>query len=159
MVQLRSICQLCGVAFLIARIRRPDEPFSAAWDSNGTWYIHEYPDDVERFCKEIGGCQMLSREPHQWAEHVAGPGCASYQGYSGHRISVEEMKGCRAIQFLVKKTSDWETEDDDQKFEIESDYFLTGTGNGLPDETLLNLSPTRHGIDSISYENIVYYVS
>ena len=102
---------------------------------------------------------MLSREPHQWPEHIAGPRCATYMGYSGHRISVEEMKGCRAIQFLVKKTSNWETEDDDQQFEIESDYFLTGTVNGLPHETPLDLSPTRHGIDSISYENIVYYVS
>ncbi len=41
-------------------------------------------------------------------------------GYPGYLISVEKMKGCRAVQCLLKKTDDevWKPEDDDQYFEI-----------------------------------------
>jgi streptomycin 6-kinase len=45
---------------------------------------------------------LIEREGGDF-EHVAGPGCVCGQGYSGHRILLEKMKGCRALQCLVLK--------------------------------------------------------
>lgn len=61
------------------------------------------------------------------------------------------------MQALVKKGEDWEPEDDDEDFEIKSQYFLTGVGDGSPDcLPLENIRPARHGIDSISITNVCY---
>ncbi|MCJ1421091.1 hypothetical protein MMC32_007453 [Xylographa parallela] len=89
-------------------------------------------------------------------EHISGPGCISRSGYSGQRISLEEMKGCRAIQCLVQKETDWQPQPDDQDFELESDYFLTGVGCSPPDRVPLNLSKTaRHNTDNFYLFNLV----
>lgn len=69
------------------------------------------------------------------------------------------MKGCRAIQCLVKKMSGCKPEDDDQGFEIRSDFFLAGTGDGSSSETPLPLYPMRHVTDSVYYEDILFSVS
>ena len=88
-------------------------------------------------------------------QHIADPGCASDDGYSGHRISIEEMKGCKAVQVLVKKGKAWEPEDDDQDFEIESELLLTGVGDGSPDDgPLKDIKPARHGINSTHIANV-----
>ena len=42
-----------------------------------------------------------------------GPGCVSGLGYSGHRISLAEMKGRRQFQCLVTKKASWMPGDDD----------------------------------------------
>lgn len=81
---------------------------------------------------------------------MAGPGCIRKLGYSGYQISVEEMKGCRAVQCLMKKGSGWRAEADDQDFELESNYFLTGLGDGSPDESpLMDIIPARHGVEEL----------
>jgi hypothetical protein len=59
-------------------------------------------------------------------EHIAGPGCGHKGGYSGHRITVEEMLGCTTSQCLVYKPDWWRPEDDDEDFEREGRYFLSG---------------------------------
>jgi hypothetical protein len=92
-----TMCQLCGVSPAISRLRRPDEPFEAAWSYYGEGFT-EYGDS----CRENSGCMKIEREGGEF-EHVAGPGCVCGQGYSGHRILLEEMKGCRALQCLVLK--------------------------------------------------------
>jgi len=74
------VCQLCGVSFAIARLRRADEPREAAWNYSGTGVV-EYED-------ETGHDDCGSTE----GEHIAGPECHGVNAYSGHRISVEEMK-------------------------------------------------------------------
>jgi len=74
------ICQLCGVSFAIARLRRADEPIEAAWDSSGVLLPQAEDMESSDECSAIDG------------EHIAGIECISTQGYSGHRISVEEMK-------------------------------------------------------------------
>ena len=40
------MCRLWGVIFAIARIRRADEPFEAAWNYCGTEFVDDdaYPD-------------------------------------------------------------------------------------------------------------------
>lgn len=146
-----TMCQLCGVSFAIARLRRADEPESAAWDYTGSMVV-----DAEYYglCGDGSGCTMPGDEGR---EHIAGPNCVSENGYTGHRISVAEMKGCRAVQCLLKKDGNWVPEDDDQDFEVEGDYFLTGVGDGSPDEAPLeDIQPARHGVSSALIFNMVF---
>ena len=103
------------------------------------------------------GCKILDDGLHR-VQHLAGPGCASDGGYSGYHISVEEMQGCRAVQALAKKGEGWQPEADDENFEVESRFFLTGIGDGSPDYgPLEGLKPARHGISSISISNVSCY--
>ena len=91
-----TMCQLCGVSFAIAHLRRADEPEEATWDYTGSDFVNA--DD------------------------------ANY----------------------------WTPESDDQDFEVEGDYFLTGVGDGSPDEAPLdNIQPARHGISHIIIMNMV----
>lgn len=99
-------CQLCGVSFAIARLRRADEPEEAAWDYAGYDFVDVH-DDSDGICGEGSGCTIPDDEDNRVGEHVAGPGCVSESGYSGHRISVVEMKGCRAVQCLIKKDTNF----------------------------------------------------
>ena len=62
----------------------------------------------------------------EFQEHIAGPACGHKGGYSGHRISVEEMRGCTTLQCLVRKPDGWHPEDDDEGFEREGRHFLSG---------------------------------
>ena len=156
MGNFETMCQLCGVSFAIARHRRADEPPSAAWDYTGSRYGSLILEALFReTCRDTGsGCELLESESSTY-QHIANPECASDNGYSGCRISVEEMKGCRAVQVLVKKREGWEPEDDDEDFEIKSEYFLTGIGDGSPDcVPLEDLRPARHGIESIHIANV-----
>lgn len=150
------VCQLCGVSFAIARLRRADEPEDAAWRYYGHHFVDldEYTVDG-RLCGDSSGCYTHGEGARE-GEHIAGPGCVSESGYSGYRISVEEMKGCRAVQCLVTKGSDWTPEDGDEEFEIEGRHFLMGIGDGSPDEEPLEtIAPARHGIDIILIGNLV----
>ncbi|MCJ1391456.1 hypothetical protein MMC18_004320 [Xylographa bjoerkii] len=148
-----TLCQLCGVSFAIARLRRADEPLEAAWDYSGHGYI-----DTDEYdcCREGSGCELVG-DQDIGLEHVSGPGCTSWKGYSGQRISLAEMKGCRAIQCLMQKDPSWKPEPDDQDFELESDYFLTGIGDGSPDERPLDeMKTVRHGVERIDVSNIIH---
>ena len=158
-------CELCGVSFAIARLRRVDEPEGAGWDSAGLNYILAYDSDsgldVSALCEEGSGCRVFDRGGGRTEEHLAGPGCVAYSGYSGHRISLAEMKGCRAVQCLVKKTASWMPEDDDQDFEIEGDYFLSGIRDDLPYTTpqLEFMESSRHGVQFLAMSYIVCFSS
>ncbi len=143
-------CQLCGIGFAIARIRHAGEPKQAAWDYPGG--RENFPDES---CGEGSGCNMIGAK--HWREHIAGPGCVSIRGYNGHRITVEEMKGSRAVQALLIERPLWIPEPDDQEFEIEGKYFLTGIGDGSPDGTeyLENSEPVRHGLEKVFISNML----
>ena len=147
-------CQICGVSFAIARNRRVDEPASAAWDYRGSAYI-EYGILVGT-CGDgtDSGCKIFDDGRHGF-QHLAAPGCASVNGYSGYRISVEEMQGSRAVQALAKKGEDWQPEADDETFEVESQFFLTGVGDGSPGSLpLQGLKPARHSISGVWITNV-----
>lgn len=90
-----------------------------------------------------------------WCEHIAGPDCTIVAGYSGYRISLEEMKGCTSFQCLMEKRRDWQPIEDDEGFELESDFFLTGLGIDMPsrDENSPTVLPVRHGADLIEPED------
>lgn len=146
-----TYCQICGVSFAIARNRRVDEPQPAAWDYTGLAY-----DFISETCGDGFGssCKILDDGRHGF-QHLAGPGCASIDGYSGYRISVEEMQGSRAVQALAKKGEDWQPEADDESFEVESQFFLTGVGDKIPDSgRLQGIRPARHGVSGMWIGNV-----
>lgn len=77
----------------MGRCRTQYEPQEAGWGLNiGLYYSG-------KLClKNKGGeCENISVDGGQDV-HVAGPGCTYEGGYSGHRISVEEMKVCQNHQ-------------------------------------------------------------
>ena len=87
-------------------------------------------------------------------EHIAGPNCEDTQSYNGHNISAEEMRTCTAVQCLIEKESqtrnwlpEWTSESDDEDFERESKYFLSGLGDrtGSWDDDGF-CSSTRHNV-------------
>lgn len=105
---------------------------------------------------ENNDCEIKHRTDGD--EHIAGIECAATDGYSGHRITLEEMRGCRAVQCLMDKFRGWEPEEDDQDFERDSQCFLTGTGDapsGLGWGHLQNLQRVRHGIARCTVSNMV----
>ena len=66
------------------------------------------------------------------------------------------MKGCRVVQYLIRKDVDWKPESDDEAFETDGTSFLSGISDGpTPRTPLENSYPVRHGIPGI---NIEYYV-
>lgn len=84
-------------------------------------------------------------------EHVAGVGCCCPTGYSGHRISAMEMRGCDTLQSFLEKSllgsGACDPVSGDHDFEIESNYFLTGISDGYPDVEAGGsiVSPARRG--------------
>ena len=135
-------CQLCGVSFAIAGLRRAHELEAAAW----SLFRHDFT-SVDDTILKTGG--------NPAGEHIIGHGYVQGLEYSGNRISLAEMKGCRDAQCLVKKSSDWRAEDDDQSFEVQGNFFLTGVGkpNGI---VLDYIASARHGVDRTLIENVVY---
>ena len=145
-------CQLCGVSFAIARLRCADEPEEAGWDPTGWDYVKVCNSDEDDrgmsvLCHKGSGCTVSDRRGDWPGEHLAGHGCVSNRGYAGHRISLAEMKGCRAFQCLVKKNADWMPEDDDQDFELEGDYFLSGIRELFPGDSARDIKYIRHGVE------------
>ncbi|KAH9207732.1 hypothetical protein DL95DRAFT_313172, partial [Leptodontidium sp. 2 PMI_412] len=145
----------CGVNFSIARIRGAHEPVDAAWAYCGLDYITR-----KSIFGGTSGCQSFQREENGDArgslvgEHVASPGCYSTAGYCSHRLSTEEMSGCRTLQCLLKKDENWQAQDDDQDFKRTSNYFLTGISDRSPDQSpAMSLNPVRHGADEVWISN------
>lgn len=151
-----TYCQLCGASPAIARIRTPGEPEEASWDYYGQGFVEAHLDSL---CgkESVSGCHALVNgevrtrdddgpDDFDGGEHIAAVACISGQGYSGWRIGLEEMKGCRAIQCLVQKTEGWETEEGDEEWERDGEYFLSGCGDGSADEVRLILATSTRGI-------------
>jgi hypothetical protein len=82
-------------------------------------------------------------------EHIAGPDCKLTTGYSGYRITAEEMRGCRTFQLLCPKREGWKPEPGDEDFEKDPRvrYFLSGVADGVDSKHPWNnvFVPSRHG--------------
>ncbi|KAJ4287752.1 hypothetical protein N0V90_012456 [Kalmusia sp. IMI 367209] len=105
-------------------------------------------------------------------EHIAGPGCLNRAGYSGHEIGAEEMRGCQIWQSLVRKPTNWgpqgegwhperwtfETSEDDEDFEKEGKFFLSGLSDHMPSRDYGNarIKPVRHGCKDPHPENCMW---
>ncbi|KAB8229395.1 uncharacterized protein BDW43DRAFT_303142 [Aspergillus alliaceus] len=255
-------CHLCGVSFNIARSRRVDEPFTAAWDYTGNhlgaddeilWedcaekgcsyavlpgnneqdddlvndpdylpreetmhepyeYVSDYESTDDKMLEEpeedtteendednienqwysdwlssFPPPEEASGEPiwtldtapknhiilpvpengevpesSVWepVEHIAGPDCSEVNAYSGRKISLEEMRGCRTAQCLIHKGScgRWQPDGLEQDWERSGDFFLSGLCDGMPSRDMggPTVFPPRGGIDGPRVENIVW---
>lgn len=106
------------------------------------WYHTRMPGESER-----------KKDAFEIYEHIAGPNCVHYRGYSGHAISAEEMKYCTTMQFLVPYTRDshdpshhQQPEPDEEEFEKEGEYHLTGLGEECGSwEDDCSIYPARYG--------------
>ncbi|KAF2748607.1 hypothetical protein M011DRAFT_457351 [Sporormia fimetaria CBS 119925] len=94
----------------------------------------------------------LEFDPTQSWEHIAGPGCQNEEAYSGHEITAEEMQGCHTVQCLVRKSLNREYTPlpDDEDFEKDGEFFLSGLGDQLPVRKANRhgpyVTPSRHGV-------------
>jgi hypothetical protein len=93
-------------------------------------------------------------------EHIAGPGCNIIEGYSGHEISAEEMRGCQTLQCLVRKPGGYVFSPlpDDEDFEKTGGYFLSGLSGHMPsrDYSTPRVKPVRHGREEPDADNYVW---
>lgn len=91
-------------------------------------------------------------------EHIAGPGCVNLGGYSGHEISVEEMRGCQVSQCLMRKPRNFEPLDDDEEFERTGKFCLSGLSDYMPsrDHTYPRVKPPQHGCERPNAENTIW---
>lgn len=140
------------------------------------YLLSKFPDDTAMRAKELedaynGEHLKLAREYLDWYhtkmpgeskrkqdafelyEHIAGPNCVHYGGYNGHAISAEEMKYCTTMQFIVPYHQDshdpnhhQQPEPDEEAFEREGIYHLTGLGNACGSwEDDCSIYPARYG--------------
>ena len=88
-------CQLCGVSFFIAHLRRADEAQEATWNLAGRdFVIATESDDEDAHYK--GSCCVIPNCGF-YQEHLFRPSSVSKAGYSGHRISLAKIQGCRTL--------------------------------------------------------------
>ncbi|KAI6844494.1 hypothetical protein KC340_g6380 [Hortaea werneckii] len=166
------VCQLCSISFNVGRIRRPDELPEAAWPGYGYAFVTQR--DVGTSCESLScrsafrtGSQTENsgdqipppdkeREDSDNKEHLAGPECTSDCGYSGHRISVQEMQHVVSCQCLAEKRAGWQTEPGDRDFELEAEHcFLTGISKGgVYEFDVTGLKPVRHGVSETGIVNM-----
>jgi len=96
---------------------------------------------------------------NEW-EHIAGPRCENVMGYSGHRITVEEMQGCGTLQCLVRKFERQESgvDDKDGDWEVDSDWYLSGLSDYMPSRDIdcPTVFPPRYGEDRPWAENCMW---
>ncbi|KAF7590767.1 hypothetical protein BBP40_002383 [Aspergillus hancockii] len=259
-------CHLCGVSFNIARSRRVDEPYTAAWDYTGShagpmeepmdWYDcakndcsyavlaegtgseeedddpvndpdydpeeenmyepYEYDSDHETVDdmmldepqednvgenqdrdlesqwysdwlstlpppeKRVGEPIWISDQPQKKyvcfpvpkdgdmldieqagpVEHIPGPNCTSENAYSGRKISLQEMRGCRTVQCLIHKgsTERWMPDALEQDWELSGDYFLSGLCDGMPSRDMCHprVYPAKGGVLEPRAENVTF---
>ncbi|KAL8816917.1 MAG: hypothetical protein Q9191_008242 [Dirinaria sp. TL-2023a] len=155
---MEEVCQLCGVSFAIGRLRSFHEPLKDSWDHLGSIFVEKIRNrPPSNKCGPDTGCSFPERVDYARVvllEHVAGPGCILTTAYNGNRITAQEMKGCRYVQCLAKKDKGWQAEADDQDFELESGYFLTGLVGGHWYQLLWQATPARHGVSEIQMSNL-----
>ncbi|KAI7282514.1 hypothetical protein KC343_g1476 [Hortaea werneckii] len=149
------VCQLCGVSFNVPRIRRPDEDDDAAWGGRGYAFVTQQ--NAEFDCQSLS-CEedvrdhrlqdgeyedrnledvMLGVESYcelEYTEHLAGPACTSTAGYTGYKISVQEMQHVISCPCLAEKRDGW-------------------TRGGVYQSGIKGLAPVRHGVSKTDIEN------
>jgi hypothetical protein len=93
-------------------------------------------------------------------EHIAGSECSCVNGYSGHEISAEEMRGCQTVQCLVRKPPGYifDALPDDEAFETTGEFFLSGLSDHMPsrDTDSPRVTPDRHGCEVPHAENCMW---
>jgi hypothetical protein len=137
-----------------------EEAMDEIWSENcrdyWKWYTSKIPDGRE-YPFPASDAGLHDPEPN-FVEHIAGVDCGHQHGYNGNAISVEEMRLCTTVQCIVEKQSEahdplpeWTPESDDEDFERDSKYFLSGLGDRCGSwEDNCTVEPIRHGFNDIN---------
>ncbi|OJJ03046.1 hypothetical protein ASPVEDRAFT_713104 [Aspergillus versicolor CBS 583.65] len=107
----------------------------------------------------ITGDEMPGGHDPEVLEHIPGPNCTEANAYSGYRISLEEMRGCRTAQFLVHKSSaegGWKPDGLHEPWETSQDWFLSGVCDGMASRDMGDSTvwPARGGLESPWADNV-----
>jgi hypothetical protein len=116
----------------------------------------DFADTLECFSKEE--MESFPSAKLQRLEHVPSHDCEQMSAYNGNAISAEAMLGCNTAQCLVRKTSHWKQELDDEDFEVEGRFFLSGLSDKMPstDMNIPSFFPPRHGIIEQNADNYIW---
>ncbi|KAI5361115.1 Putative F-box domain-containing protein [Septoria linicola] len=118
-------------------------------------------DAMKDDCDEDLEYDDSDKEGESEFEHIAGPGCKSYNGYSAYLISSEEMQGCTTFQCLVHKSTSWQPAADDEDFERDPQFpmFLSGLCDYMPDREdgfINTMYPMRHNMQGHIPDHIAW---
>ncbi|KAM3075412.1 hypothetical protein ACMFMG_007150 [Clarireedia jacksonii] len=153
-----NFCQICGVSFNLARVRTKHEPPEDGWGySSGLYYMGDETSTLCASRPEESGCKNVSVEGdgiHPDQVHIAGPGCVFTGGYSGHRITAEEMKDMRLTRYIIPKPENTVDEEDAPDYEKCSDYFISDQSITTQDHFEPGELPRiRYGVDYFFVQN------
>jgi hypothetical protein len=117
------------------------------------WFDEKTRDGKRNVHSRSRSFRLSEEESADMIEHIAGVDCIHDHGFNGNVISAEEMRLASTAQYIVEKDSDyhhlpdWTPEPDDEDFERESKYFLSGLAD-RPDGLLGDCTtfPERHGL-------------
>jgi hypothetical protein len=118
------------------------------------WFEEKTQDGRKNPHSRSRSFQLYQDESADLVEHIAGVDCGGGHAFNGNAISAEEMRLCNTAQYIVEKDGvmyhdlpEWTPESDDEDFERESRYFLSGLADrvcGLEGDC--TTYPERHGL-------------
>ncbi|KAM0351720.1 hypothetical protein ACHAPU_002232 [Fusarium lateritium] len=148
-------CPEDGRCFFVQRDPNGNESTSTCRELTKLTLPKINPDVSEESYEDASG--DWDNTPEDW-EHIASPECEQDKAYNGHHISAEAMRGCRTFQCLVRKPKDWHPAPDDEAFEAQGHFFLSGLGDHMPsrDMSCPNVFPERHGVSEPNAENCIW---
>ncbi|KAF5679428.1 heterokaryon incompatibility protein het-6 [Fusarium heterosporum] len=123
---------------------------------HGTWHSRRVYYTGDRESVQRGFFPEADGKPYVPTEHVAAPSCRSLLGINGNVLSVQQMKNCRNVRFLIPKPPGWQAEETDEVFEKDSKFCISGESNGSTLTVHKNFQswrsfyPPRHGIHELS---------
>ncbi|KAI6767627.1 hypothetical protein HG530_005636 [Fusarium avenaceum] len=129
---------------------RPQRLPHGTWHNGRVYYtVNRHSDNQDSFPGDDEAAPYVPRE------HIAAPSCQSLQGINGHALTVEQMKNCRNVRFLLPKPAGLTAEASDELLEKDSLLFISGESNG---STLAagktarvwrSFYPPRHGLHEL----------
>ncbi|KAF4997562.1 hypothetical protein FGRMN_3767 [Fusarium graminum] len=113
--------------YLLSQLHQPEWPERLP---HGTWHSRRVYYTGDRSSVQRGFFPEADGKPYVPTEHIAAPSCRSLLGINGHVLSVQQMKNCRNVRFLIPKPQGWHAEADDEIFEEDSKFYISGESNG-----------------------------
>jgi hypothetical protein len=117
------------------------------------WFEEETKDGRKNPHSRTRSFRFSQEESADMIEHIAGVDCCQNNGFNGNDVLAEEMRLCNTAQYIVEANGrfhrdiDWTSEPDDEEFERENTYLLSGLADrtgGLEGDC--TTYPERHGL-------------
>ena len=137
------------------------EDWSVHGETYREWFEEQTKDGKKNPHSRSRSFQLSQEGSADMIEHIAGADCYEGRAFNGNAISAEEMRLCNTAQYIVKtencihQLTDSTPEPDDEYFEHEGRYFLSGLADRVDGlEGDCTTYPERHGLhgDTMSPE-------